>query len=77
MAFVQTLSKKLGIKAGDYDAWYSVTKGDIIKNGGLGFINALGGSTFAMARVMFSEHEWIPWKFGKTSLGRPKREGQP
>lgn len=56
---------KLGIKPGDYEAWYGVTTNDLLSNGGTGILNSRQNSPKALLEFAFPEHNWDPNRFVK------------
>jgi hypothetical protein len=61
-AFVDKLAKSLGIKEGDYNAWYKLTVTDVLKEGGAG-VRTHFPTTVSLLTAIFPEHDWKPWKF--------------
>lgn len=57
------LGLKLGIKEGDFDAWYKVKTDDVLSNGGQGFLDRHENSLVKALKAVFSEHKWDSNKF--------------
>jgi hypothetical protein len=47
--------------------WYKVTWEDICKNGGAGLMTKFANSPLQALRHIYPQHEWLPWKFSKSS----------
>lgn len=57
------IGKKMGIREGDYDAWYAVTVSDLLKQKGRSLLAKYGNSPAMVFKEVFSEHKWQLWKF--------------
>lgn len=62
-AFAIEIGKKLGIKEGDYWAWYNVQTSDIRRVGGRGFLDRENASLIRALTLAFPEHSWDPARF--------------
>jgi hypothetical protein len=58
--YIVELGKKLGIKEGDYSAWYQVPTQLFLRKGGKS--NVLH-SRYKTLSTVFPEHRWVPWLF--------------
>lgn len=67
LAFLQDLSKKLGIKK--MDDWYTITNQHIRQHGGRGLLKAYHDSHVELITKLFPDHKWQKWKFVRTPHG--------
>ena len=63
----------LGIKAGDWEAWYSVPTSLVIEKGGGSVLKLYQGSLPQLLARVFPEYNWNPWKFLRRT-GRLKED---
>jgi hypothetical protein len=61
--FLDNLGKKLNFKHSE--DWYNVTQRSIRKHGGRALLKRYGDSPYKLLQSIYSENEWIPWKFHK------------
>lgn len=62
---LEEIGLKLGIKPGDYEAWYGVTSKDLKSHGGTGLLGSKNNSLIGLFEFAFPEHTWDPNRFGK------------
>lgn len=60
--------KRLGIKEGDYEAWYKVGQSDLLRYGLMSPISKT--SRFQFFSSVFPEFEWKPWLFVNARMKR-------
>lgn len=63
--FLLEIQRSLGIKEGDYEAWYKVSNRDLIRLGGKVLLNEHNSSRFSLYCKAFPEHEWDSSRFSK------------
>jgi hypothetical protein len=62
--YFEWLGGVLGYKT--FDEWYAITREDVLTNHGLGLIALKYGASAPKAIMsVFSEHEWLEWRFTK------------
>ena len=72
--FAIWLGKTLCYK--NMDDWYQITQKIIQDNKGGGLLcNKYNGSPLMFLKGVFPDYEWLPWKFGMTSLGYWNEKG--
>ena len=49
--------------------WYNVTRKDFLNNYGKTLIGNKYNSNIQLLKSIFSEYEWLPWKFATTTKG--------
>ena len=66
--YTDWLGKELNYKR--YEDWYDITLETIIDNFGSGLVvGYYEGTLFKFLKSVYPEHNWIPWKFKRTSGG--------
>ena len=66
---MNSIGETLGVRGHDLSPWYKASKALIVKRGGEHLIKGYyRGSVFDMLRTVYSDHDWLPWKF--TTLPR-------
>jgi len=64
--FLNNLSKKLGFKEGDREAWYKVSNITVLKNGGSAVLSHYKGSLSALLAAVYPDFEWDPLRFDRS-----------
>lgn len=64
-AEMDRIGLKLGIKQGEYDAWYNVRTADIVKHGGRTILVQHKNSVSNLLMDVYTEHHWDLSKFTK------------
>jgi hypothetical protein len=62
-SFLLAVAHALGHAPGDLDAWYAVTRRDLLRCGARALLKHFGDSPRALLTSVFAEHEWHPWRF--------------
>lgn len=64
---LEWLGRELGIT--HWEQWYQVTVADVTQRGLSGLLHLYNHSHITMITSVFSEHQWLPWKFQRVSAG--------
>ena len=59
--YMEWLEKKLGYTS--TEDWYKISKQDFVDNYGAGLLNKYNSSSKRCVISIFSNYEWLPWKF--------------
>jgi hypothetical protein len=65
--FMKWLGKQLGFKT--MEDWYNITRKDIMDNGGATLLLKHRGSPSKLVTSVYSDHEWMIWKFQRVAKG--------
>eukprot|EP00026_Physarum_polycephalum_P007396 Phypoly_transcript_07456.p1 GENE.Phypoly_transcript_07456~~Phypoly_transcript_07456.p1 ORF type:complete len:448 (+),score=49.37 Phypoly_transcript_07456:69-1412(+) len=63
LSFMKSLGTSLGYQK--MEDWYGITEKEIAKHGGATLLHKFGDSPSDLVRHVFSDHEWLVWKFKK------------
>lgn len=63
------LSGELKKEEGKPEQWYAVTKSDFKTHFGGGLLLFYNNSPYQLLSTIYSDTEWLPWKFAKTPKG--------
>lgn len=61
--FLKGVARQLGHAEGDMEAWYQVSRRELLKCGARGLLKHFGDSPRTLLTSVFPEHDWLPWRF--------------
>lgn len=64
-AFIETATRRLNIK--QPSDWYKISHQDLNNLGGRTLLKKYKDSRVALLSSLLPDHEWLPWKFSKSS----------